>query len=146
MPRNAQSAYMQVLNGNPNKRTKKQLKKRIKQEEKLQVSAKDMDIPISADAGVKKEYNRILNLFNEADVTTLARYADLWGEYVAANRRLKKNGKYHDGKLDPDLGFKLKLSAELDKLAKELGLTPAARASLAISKKDDEPEKSDDDF
>ena len=152
MPRNAQSAYMQVLNGNPNKRTKKQLKKRIKQEEKLQVSAQDMDIPISADAGVKKEYNRILkvfknsDLFNEADVTTLARYADLWGEYVAANRRLKKNGKYHDGKLDPDLGFKLKLSAELDKLAKELGLTPAARASLAISKKDDEPDKSDDDF
>lgn len=86
------------------------------------------------------------DLFNEADVTTLARYADLWGEYVAANRRLKKNGKYHDGKLDPDLGFKLKLSAELDKLAKELGLTPAARASLAISKKDDESDKSDDDF
>lgn len=54
MPRNAQSAYIQLLNGNPNKRTKKQLKKRIKQEEKLQVSAEDMDIPISADAGGEK--------------------------------------------------------------------------------------------
>lgn len=153
MARQAQSAMLQLLKGNPNRRTKAQIKGRIKQEEKLKVSAKDMDIPISTDAVVKKEYKRIIEVFkdsdllNEADVTTLARYADLWGEYVKANSRLKKYGRIDQetGRLSADLALKLKLSAELDKLAKELGLTPAARASLAISKKDEKVDD-DDDF
>lgn len=151
MPRNAQSAMLQLLNGNPNRKTKKEIKGRIEQEKKLNVSSENMDFPFSTTKVVKNEYNRILKVFkdsdllNEADVTTLARYADLWGEYVACERRLKKNGRYHEGRLDPDIGLKLKLSAELDKLAKELGLTPSARASLAISKKD-EQKPTDDDF
>lgn len=153
MPRQAQSAMLQLLKGNPNRRTKEQIKGRIKQEEKLKVSSENMDIPISTDAVVKKEYKRIIEVFkdsellNEADVTTLARYADLWGEYIKANSRLKKYGRIDQatGRLSADLSLKLKLSAELDKLAKELGLTPAARASLAISKKDEKVDD-DDDF
>ncbi|WP_162129588.1 phage terminase small subunit P27 family [Lactobacillus hominis] len=147
---------LQVLNGNTNRRTKEQLKGRVKQEEKLHVSDQNMDIPISTNAVVKKEYNRIVELFknsdllNEADITTLARYADLWGEYVKADRRLTKYGRINQetGKLSPDIALKLKLSAELDKLAKDLGLTPAARASLAISKKDEKvgDDDGDEDF
>ena len=45
MPRMAQSAYLQVLNGNPNNKTKKELNKRLKNEKKLSVSADNMKPP-----------------------------------------------------------------------------------------------------
>ena len=72
-------------------------------------------------------------------------------EYKACNTRLKANGRFSEGKTSSDLRFKLNLSAELSKLEKELGLTPAARASLAIHMNDENDneagkDNSTDDF
>lgn len=72
-------------------------------------------------------------------------YCDLTKEYKSCNARLKE-GRFVEGKPNPDLRLKLQISAELDKLAKNLGLNPAARASLAINMTDDQKQDDDDDF
>lgn len=151
MPRQAQSAYLQVLNGNPNNRTKKELAKRTKNEKRMEVSNENMNPPSWLSTGAKKEFNRIVDLFsdnkllNEADITELAMYCDLLSEYRACNTRLKKNGRSVDGKPSPDVRMKLQLSQQIDKLAKNLGLTPSARASMAINL-DEIEEDDEDDF
>nr|WP_321315019.1 phage terminase small subunit P27 family [uncultured Ligilactobacillus sp.] len=151
MPRQAQSAYLQILNGNPNNRTKKELSKRTKNEKRMAFSNENMNPPTWLSGGAKKEFNRIVNLFdeskllNEADITELAMYCDLLAEYKACNTRLKKNGRSQDGKPSQDLRMKLQLSQQIDKLAKNLGLTPAARASMAINL-DENDEDDEDDF
>lgn len=151
MPRQAQSAYLQMLNGNPNNKTKKELAKRTKNEKRMEVSNENMTPPSWLSTGAKKEFNRIVDLFsdnkllNEADITELAMYCDLLSEYRACNTRLKKNGRSVDGKPSPDVRMKLQLSQQIDKLAKNLGLTPSARASMAINL-DEIEEDDEDDF
>lgn len=147
MPRQAQSALLQILNGNPNNKTKKELNKRLKNEKSLLVSAKNIVPPAWLNATAKKEFNRVVKLFkdttllNEADIFTLTNYADLVSEYRMCTLRLNKNKRFIDGKLNPDLRLKVKLSAEIDKLTKNLGLTPAGRASLAIKSTSKEKQK-----
>lgn len=154
MPRSAQSALLQVLEGNPNNKTKKELKKRQKAEKEMLVSAENMTSPSWLDKTAQKEFSRVVDLFkdttllNEADIFTIAQYADLTSEFISCTRRLRKNGKTIGGKPNPDLRLKLQLSAEIDKVTKTLGLTPAARASLAIAKSniEDDHTEGDDDF
>lgn len=151
MPRQAQSAYLQILNGNPNNKTKKELSKRTKNEKRMAFSSENMTPPAWLSSGAKKEFQRIITLFdeskllNEADITELAMYCDLLSEYKSCNTRLKKNGRSQEGKPNPDLRMKLQLSQQIDKLAKNLGLTPAARASMAINL-DEIEEDGEDDF
>lgn len=156
MPRTAQSSYLQLLNGNPNNKTKKELYKRTKNEKRLQVSAVNMSPPAWLASGAKKEFERIINLYqeskllNELDINTLAIYCDLLMEYKSLNASLKKHGKtFNDGvKYDVSPIFKEKrqLAPQIDKYARQLGLTPAARASLAINLSDDSGDNNDDDF
>lgn len=140
-----------MLNGNPNNKTKKELAKRTKNEKRMEVSNENMTPPAWLSTGAKKEFNRIVDLFkenkllNEADITELAMYCDLLSEYRACNTRLKKNGRSVDGKPSPDVRMKLQLSQQIDKLAKNLGLTPSARASMAINL-DEIEEDDEDDF
>lgn len=152
MPQTAKNVLQMVSNGNYNHRTKDELKRRAKNEKKLQVSAEHMDPPTWLNSGARKQFKAIVELFkksdllNEADIPEIARYCDLTYEYKSCNSRLKRNGRSIDGKPNPDLRMKLQISAELDKLAKNLGLNPAARASLAINMTDDKNKEDDDDF
>ncbi len=152
MPRHAQSAMLSILNGNPNNKTKKELHKRIKNEKKFAVSAKDVVPPSWLSTGAKNEFKRIVKLFsdtellNEADIAELAMYSDLLMEYKSCNTRLKKHGREKDGKPSPDIRLKMQLSQQVDKLAKNLGLTPTARASMAIHADDEKGVDDDDDF
>lgn len=152
MPRSAQSAYLQILEGNPNNKPKKELHKRLKNEKKLNFGTENLVPPNWLSSGAKKVFKQIVDLYsdttflNNADVVTLTQYCDWYSEYLACNGRLKKHGKSKDGKPSPDLRLKLQISGELDRLARELGLTPAARASLAIHLNDESDEKDEDDF
>ncbi|MCM1532786.1 MAG: phage terminase small subunit P27 family [Ruminococcus flavefaciens] len=152
MPQTAKNVLQLVANGNYNHKTKDELKRRAKNEEKLRVSAEHMDPPNYLDPGAKKMFKSIVKLFaktdllNEADIPEIARYCDLTMEYKSCNTRLKRNGRSINGKPNPDLRMKLQISAELDKLAKNLGLNPAARASLAINMTDDQKSDDDDEF
>lgn len=152
MARTAQNVLKLVANGNYNHKPKDELKRRAKNEQKLKVSAEHMDPPSYLDPGAKKQFRAIVKLFkgtdllNEADINEIARYCDLTKEYKSCNTRLKNHGRSKDGKPDPDIRLKLQISAELDKIAKNLGLNPAARASLAINMTDDQKSDDDDEF
>lgn len=138
MPRKAKSAIQQMMDGNPNNRTSKELYKRAKNEKRLEFGNEKLVPPSWLSSGAKNVFKQIVDTYkdtsflNDADLITLAQYADWYSEYKACNTRLKKNGRSVDGKPSGDLRLKLSISAELDRLAKELGLTPASRASLAI--------------
>lgn len=152
MPQTAKNVLQLVANGNYNHKPKDELERRAKNEQKLKVSAEHMDPPSYLDPGAKKQFRAIIKLFkdtdlmNEADIDEIARYCDLTKEYKSCNARLKRNGRFAEGKPNPDLRLKLQISAELDKLAKNLGLNPAARASLAINMTDNQNEEDDDEF
>lgn len=151
MPRKAQSSIIQIFEGNPNNKTKKELAKRQKNEQKLNFGTQNLKPPKWLSSGAKKVFLMIVDIYkdtsflNDADVVTLAQYCDWYSEYLACNNRLKKNGKSIDGKPSPELRLKLQISGELDRLARELGLTPSARASLAIHMNDEDEAKDDDD-
>lgn len=140
----------QIMAGNPNNKPKKELHKRLKNEKKLDFGTKNLQPPKWLNAGAKKAFKAIVQTYsdttflNDADEFILTRYCDLLSEYKACNNRLKKNGRSENGKVSGDLRFKLNVSAELGKLEKELGLTPAARASLAIHMDGDDEESQED--
>ena len=80
MPQTAKNVLQLVSNGNYNHKTKDELKRRAKNEEKLQVSSEHMDPPTYLDSGGKKLFKSIVKLFeetnllNEADINEIARY------------------------------------------------------------------------
>lgn len=151
MPRTAQNAILSIIQGNPNNQTKKELHKRLKNEKRMAVSDEHIEPPAFLSTGAKKEFNRIKDLFagthvlNEADTAELAMYCDLLMEYKSCNTRLKKHGREQDGKPSPDIRLKMQLSQQIDRLARNLGLTPTARASMAIHASDEEGDD-DDEF
>lgn len=150
MPRSAQSAMLHILEGNPNNKTKKELSKRKNNEKKLAVSAENVDPPSWLSTGAKKEFNRIKVLFSntqlltEADIVTLSIYCDTLMDYKACNVQIKKHGRMVEGRVNPFLKEKQKLADLLNKYANQIGLTPAARASLAINLNEDSGDDSDD--
>lgn len=141
----------QIMAGNPNNITKKTLHKRLKNEKKLNFGSENLKPAFKLNTTAKKAFDAIKKVYsdtsflNDADAYVLTRYCDLLSEYKACNTRLKANGRFSEGKVSSDLRFKLNLSAELSKLEKELGLTPAARASLAIHMNDEDDDKAGKD-
>ncbi|MFT8392388.1 MAG: phage terminase small subunit P27 family [Liquorilactobacillus ghanensis] len=148
MPRTAQSAMIHLLQGNPNNKTKKELSKRLKNEKSLELSSDNLIAPSWLDTGAKKEFNRIISIFSktklltDADTNLLAIYCDTLSDYKSCNRQIKKLGRTVGGKVNPFVREKRNLADLLDKYARQLGLTPAARASLAIRMN---PDGGDDD-
>lgn len=132
MPRKPQSALLQVVNGNPNRRTKNQLNKRIKNEKAMATVPDDelKKVPSWLDKFGKSVYKRVVDtfsdttLYNNADRDVIARYADLASEY-------------HKAVKEEDTDYKLKIGKQLDSMADKLGLTPTSRLSLSISRKVD---------
>lgn len=141
---------LQIVNGNTARMTKAEAQRRQDNENKLKVSAENITPPAWLSTGAKSEFNRLVklfenvDLFTEADINDLAVYCDLLMEYKSCNARLKKNGRSINGKPNPDLRMKLQISQAMDRVAKNLGLNPASRASLAISMKQEEDD--DEDF
>jgi len=152
MPQRAKSAALHLLEGNPNNKTKKELHKRQKNEQKLTISAENITAPSWLSSGGKTEFERIKSLFDpahlltDADVNLLAIYCDTLMDYKGCIAEVKKRGRSIQGKPNPFWREKQKLAPLLQKLGSELGLSPSARASLAINMEDDSPGDDDDDF
>lgn len=151
MPRTAQSAMIHILEGNPNNKTKKELSKRLKNEKSLELSSDNIVPPSWLDSGAKKEFKRIVLIFSksklltDADINLLAIYCDTLSDYKSCNTQIKKRGRMVKGRVNPFVREKRSLADLLDKYARQLGLTPAARASLAINMNDDSGGGDDDD-
>ena len=139
MPQAAKSAMMHLYEGNPNNLTKKEIYKRKKNEEKLKISSNNLKAPSWLEPGAKKNFKRIVELMkptgilSDVDVDILAVYCDTYYDYLSYKRRV-----------NPLIREKRNASATLTKYANMLGLTPSARASLAIHLDDESDD--DDDF
>ena len=150
MPQNAKSALIHVLEGNPNNKTKKELHKRQKNEEKLALPRDNLKPPAWLTITGVKEFNRIVNLMEptelltNGDVNTLALYCDTLADYRSYSKKIKQKGIMMKGRVNPFIREKRNSAQLLDKLANELGLTPGSRNSLAINMNSEED--TDDEF
>ena len=104
----------------------------------------------------KEIWNRVagqlekMDLLATCDASALERYVRTYIKWRDCETFLKKHGFVHvaktkDGKMMdmksfPHVGISLKLGAELLRLEREFGLTPSARANMAIERPSDEQE------
>lgn len=144
MPTPATSAKLQLLQGNPNKRNVEELKKRVEQEERMKMSADNIIPPSWLDSTAKNEFQRLadllvsVELINDADINHLALYCDAYSEYLSCKREIKAKGKWVDGRPNPFYLRKKDAASQMRSFAADLGLTPAARAKLAIMLNNDD--------
>ena len=146
----AKSAKLTLLDGNKSRYTKAELEKRIENEEKMKMRAENIEPPSWLSATAKKEFKRLtellleVELINEADITHLAFYCDAYSQYISFERQIKKYGLWVDGKPNPFIMRKRDAAAQMRSLASDLGLSPSARAKLAIKADGDEEGEKDD--
>lgn len=151
MPQTAKSALSHIIEGNPNNKTKKELFKRKKNEEKLTLTRDNLNPPLWLSKTGIKEFNRIVELMDktqlltDGDTNTLALYCDTLADYQSYSRKIRQMGMLVNDKANPFIREKRNAAQLLDKLSNELGLTPGSRNSLAIGMQDDENDD-DDEF
>lgn len=131
---------LKILQGNPG--------------EKKIILPPKTDLPLNTEPpiklkGIAREYwDDILiivtnmRVMTQADRAALCRYCKKWGEWVAAEQELDREGRtysyvtregYTKHAAHPKVSQVDTLMNQLIKLEQEFGLTPAARASLAVA-------------
>lgn len=146
----AKSARLQLLQGNPNKKNTNELKRRAENEEKMKMSADHVIPPSWLSKTAKNEFVRVskllleVELINDADVAHLALYCDAYAQYISYKKQVRKHGMWIDDKPNPFIIRMRDAAAQVRSFSSDLGLSPSARAKLAISLEDDNDD--DDDF
>jgi P27 family predicted phage terminase small subunit len=132
--------------------TKSVAEKRQANQEKLNTGADKIVAPRWISAETREIFYKVRDLLvdteiiTNSDVDLLTLYASTWVDFQTVSKELA-DSDYFDvqtGKPIPAAKEKRDLSIQLLKLGKELGLSPSARASLAISL--DEPDEEEDEF
>lgn len=140
MGRPAKSIKIQLLEGNVNNKTRKEINNRAKAEEKFDVVSNDKIVPpINMGEDSKKVFKRIVKtlkpvgILNEADIDLLTMYSDTLVIYNQVMDQIAL-----EGVVDPQTGNPSKFIKErntlaelLKKLGDKMGLSPQARASIA---------------
>lgn len=149
MPQPAKSAKLQLLQKNPNKKNVSELKKHAEAEERLQMKSDNIRAPGWLNKNAKKAFDFLkeelleIELITNGDVYPLAMYCYWYSEHLTLQEQAAKAQKD-----DPE-GIGNPLIKQLDTCSKnmrsfgsDLGLSPSARAKLAIkmaqSEDDDE--------
>ncbi|MDT2403634.1 phage terminase small subunit P27 family [Enterococcus avium] len=173
MPQPAKSAKLQLLNGNPNKKNTEELRKRAAAEEKLKMATDKIKPPTWLDQLGKQTFEFIaeelltVELVSNPDLYSMALYSDWYSQYVALEKQLRKLQREYklnyeidkekakeEGKPfnNPNELIGNPLSRQMDTASRnlrsfgsDLGLSPSARAKLAIKMADDGGDD-DDDF
>ena len=150
MPNPAKSIGLQLLHGNKNHRTKKEIEQRSKNEEKLKLGHNNVKPPNWLDTTAKKEFKRLsdllisVDLMTDADVIHLALYCDAYSQYLSFKRQVKRHGMWIDSKPNPFIKKMSDAANQLRTFSSDLGLSPAARVKLAINLKDDNEDDEND--
>jgi P27 family predicted phage terminase small subunit len=145
----AKSAKLTLLEGNSSRYTKAELERRIENEEKLKMRADNIIAPNWLSADAKKEFNRLAEILleceviTEADINILALYCDALSEYKSCIKEIKAKGKWVGDKPNPFYVRKEKAFVQLKSAGTELGLSPSARAKLAINMNSEEDDEID---
>lgn len=169
MARPAKSAKLQLLQGNPNKRNVDELKKRAEMEERLKMKSDEIIAPNWLDKVGKETFDFIkdellsIELIENPDTFAIALYCSWYAEYVHLTKQYKKMKRDHkkaykeqvkkgiDITLSPEL-YGNPLSKQMDTCSRnmrsfgsDLGLSPSARAKLAIKLAEEEASSDEDD-
>ena len=154
MGRKAKPVDLQLVQGNPNRRTKKELHARKQAEEKLKPNSDRVKPPGWLGKQAKKEFRRIvkemehIDLLTNVDVDMLACYCDAYEGYQEATRIIQEEGmmvEYTNKAAEtnkvphPLLAKRRQLFDQMKSIAGELGLSPSSRAKLALPRDNDKP-------
>ncbi len=145
MPQPAKSAKLQLLQKNPNKKNVNELKKRAEAEERLQMKSDNIRAPEWLNETAVRAFNFLKNelleieLITNGDIYPLAMYCYWYAEHM----NLQAQAALLQAE-DPEL-IGNPLIKQLDTCSKnlrsfgsDLGLSPSARAKLAIKLSQDE--------
>lgn len=161
MGRKAMPIQLHLLQGNKNRLTKKEIEQRVEAEKRLKPRANKVKPPAWLSDEAKKEFKRIvkemqdLDLLTNIDVDALALYCDAYVNYIECTRIIAEEGlmvEYTNKAAEtnkvphPLLTKKKQLHEQMKSLAAEFGLTPAARAKLAIAKEDKKPKTEEEEL
>ncbi|WDI24330.1 phage terminase small subunit P27 family [Bacillus subtilis] len=161
MPRPAKSATLQLIQGNPNKKNTEELAARAEHEKKMKMRSDNIKPPTWLDKVGKKEFKRVaallaeVEIITEADISMLAAYCNAYSQYVSISKIIEEDGimvhtegKDEDGNLiklvgeeHPLLKRQKNYFDQMKSAANDFGLTPSARAKLAITRTQEEREK-----
>jgi P27 family predicted phage terminase small subunit len=154
MGRKAKPIQLHLLEGNKNRLTKGEIEKRAEAEAKLKPKSDKVKPPAWLDKIAKKEFKRIakeleeLDLITNVDINALAAYCDAYSDYVKCTKIIQEEGmmvEYTNKAAEtnkvphPLLTKKKQLHEQMKALAVEFGLTPSARAKIALPKKEEKP-------
>jgi P27 family predicted phage terminase small subunit len=154
MGRKSKPIHLHLLEGNKNRLTKEEIEKRAEAEQRLKPKKDKIKPPSWLDKIAKKEFKRLakeleeLDLITNVDVNALAAYCDAYSEYIRCTEIIQEEGlmvEYTNKAAEtnkvphPLLTKKKQLHDQMRSLAIEFGLTPSARARLAMPKKEEKP-------
>jgi P27 family predicted phage terminase small subunit len=112
----------------------------------MKISAENIIPPSWLNETGKKVFKVVADLLKDveiitdADVNHLALYCEYYSLFLSFKRQVKTKGMWVDGKPNPFLAKMDKAADKMRAFASDLGLTPAARARLAITLSDNEDE------
>ncbi|MCR6473141.1 MULTISPECIES: phage terminase small subunit P27 family [Bacillus] len=165
MPRPAKSATLQLIQGNPNKKNTEELAARAEHEKKMKMRSDNIKPPTWLDKVDKKEFKRIaellkeVDIITEADISMLAAYCNAYSQYISITKVIEEDGIminkeiigrdnlgqpiYDAGEEHPLLKRQKNFFDQMKSAANDFGLTPSARAKLAITKTQEIREKTE---
>ncbi|WP_371017394.1 phage terminase small subunit P27 family [Pseudalkalibacillus sp. JSM 102089] len=153
MPRPAKPVQLHLLEGNPNRISKEKLDKRKEAEESMTFKSDNLKAPTWLDKEAKKIFNKLIKEFIAAgilvnvDVHGLALYCDAYSDYIRYTNTIAEQGDQIEqtNKMGatnmiphPLLTKKKQAFDQMNKVAGDFGLSPVARARLAVNLQKDE--------
>lgn len=147
MAKAAQPISLSVLTGNAAKRSKAEIERRMKAEQALQVEKDKLKAPTWLGKVGKKEFKFIVDetesieLLTNLDLHVLAVYCNVYEQYVECSRRIIEDGIMMDNTASTEAGLishplfvkQNQLVQQMRQMQTDLGLSPSARARLALS-------------
>src|SRR5690606_2563309 len=149
MPRKAMPIALHLIDGNKNRLTKAEIEARKAAEQRLRPKDDKVRAPTWLSKEAKKVFNQLVKeladtkLLTNVDVHILALWCDAYVDYINCTKIIEQEGlmvEYTNKAAEtnkvahPLMTKKKQLAEQMRALASEFGLTPAARAKLAIPK------------
>lgn len=154
MGRRAKPVELYVLKNH--KKGKREIMARREAEQAIKPPADAIKPPSWLDKAARKEWRRIvktlegLDVLTNADVDILAQYCDALARYAEASRIVQQQGPVIETERGPQQNPAVlvvnKYAAIIQKCAIQLGLTPSARASMALRRKGEQPKDKFDEL
>lgn len=155
MGRNAKPINLHLLEGNKNRLTKEQIDKRKKAEESIEFKSDNIKPPTWLSAEAKKIFKKVTKEFEQndilvnVDVHALSLFSDAYADYIECTKIISEEGiqvEYTNKASEtnkvphPLLTKKKQLFEVMNKIMGEFGLSPTARAKLALNLQTDDKE------